>query len=143
MPNTFMAKEKDIVRACYLVDAKDKILGRLATAVASVLRGKHKPQYTPHIDSGDNVIVINADRIKVTGRKLKDKIYARYSGYPGGLREVNLETMLKKNPAQVIKLAVRRMLPINPLGRRMITKLRVYKDDKIPKSRPEPLNLTI
>lgn len=143
MVKTFMAKEEGLKRAFYVVDAKDKILGRLATKVASVLRGKHKPIYTPHIDCGDNVIVINADQVKVTGKKLKDKIYPRYSGYPGGLREIPLEVMMKNNSACVIRLAVRRMLPINPLGRRLITKLKVYKDAKFPKMPQEPINLPV
>jgi len=114
------------------VDAKDKVLGRLASRVAVILRGKHKAIFTPHMDTGDGVIVINAARIKVTGRKLKQKVYRRYSGYPGGLREVKLETMLAKKPATVIQLAVRRMLPGGPLGRDIIKKLKVYADDKHP-----------
>ncbi|HDZ77400.1 MAG TPA: 50S ribosomal protein L13 [Candidatus Omnitrophica bacterium] len=130
MKTTFMAKEKDIKRECYIVDAKDKILGRLATKIATILRGKHKPEFTPHVDVGDRVIVINAANIRVTGNKLKDKIYTRYSGYPSGLRKLSLEGMLAKNPTQVIRLAVKRMLPINPLGRRMFKKLKIFKDDK-------------
>lgn len=114
------------------MDAKDKVLGRLASRVAVILRGKHKAIFTPHMDTGDGVIVINAARIKVTGRKLKQKVYRRYSGYPGGLREVKLETMLAKKPATVIQLAVRRMLPGGPLGRDIIKKLKVYADDKHP-----------
>lgn len=114
------------------MDAKDKVLGRLASRVAVILRGKHKAIFTPHMDTGDGVIVINAAKIKVTGRKLKQKVYRRYSGYPGGLREVKLETMLAKKPATVIQLAVRRMLPGGPLGRDIIKKLKVYADDKHP-----------
>ncbi len=116
----------------YLVDAKDKVLGRLAAKVAALLRGKHKPIFTPHMDTGDGVIVINAAKIKVTGRKLKQKVYRRYSGYQGGLREVTLETMLSRKPEMVIRLAVRRMLPGGPLGRDTLKKLRVYTDDKHP-----------
>ena len=116
----------------YLVDAKDKILGRLAAKVATLLRGKHKPIFTPHMDTGDGVIVINAAKIKVTGRKLKQKVYRRYSGYQGGLREVTLETMLSRKPEMVIRLAVRRMLPGGPLGRDTLKKLKVYTDDKHP-----------
>lgn len=112
------------------MDARDKILGRLAVKVAVVLRGKHKTIFTPHMDTGDGVIVINAAKIRVTGRKLKQKVYRRFSGYPGGLREVTLENMLKKSPATVIKLAVRRMLPQGPLGRDIFKRLKVYKDDK-------------
>jgi large subunit ribosomal protein L13 len=132
MQKTYVAKKEDIKRQWYLVDAQDKILGRLASKVAVILRGKHKPIFTRHLDTGDSVIVINASKIKVTGRKLKEKVYRRYSGYQGGLREVPLGTMLAKRPATVIQLAVRRMLPGGPLGRDIIKKLKVYADDKYP-----------
>jgi len=132
MNKTYVAKKEDIKRQWYIVDAKDKILGRLASKVAATLRGKHKPIFTPYLDTGDGVIVINASKVKVTGRKLKDKVYRRYSGYPGGLREVPLEIMLRKKPATVIQLAVKRMLPGGPLGRVMLRKLKVYADDKHP-----------
>lgn len=130
MSKTYVAKKEDIKRKWYLVDAKDKILGRLASRVAVLLRGKHKPMFTPHLDTGDGVIVINAAKIKVSGRKLKQKVYRRFSGYPGGLREVPFEIMLKNKPATVIKLAVRRMLPGGHLGEVMFKKLRVYADDR-------------
>ena len=130
MKKTYIAKKEDIKRQWYIVDAKDKILGRLAVKVAVILRGKHKAIFTPHLDTGDGVIVINAAKIRVTGRKLKQKIYQRYSGYPGGQREVRLENMLANKPAKVIQLAVRRMLPGGPLGRDLIKKLKVYADDK-------------
>ena len=130
MNRTYVAKKDDIKRNWYLVDASDKILGRLATKVAVILRGKHKTIFTPYMDTGDGVIVINASKIRVTGRKLKQKIYRRFSGYPNGLREVTLEMMLKKSPTTVIKLAVRRMLPQGPLGRDIFKRLKVYKDDK-------------
>jgi large subunit ribosomal protein L13 len=130
MNKTYVAKKEDIKRQWYIVDAKDKILGRLAVKIAVLLRGKHKVIFTPHLDTGDGVIVINASKIKVTGRKLKQKVYRRYSGYPGGLREVTLETLLAKKPETVVKLAVRRMLPGGPLGRDIIKKLKVYADDK-------------
>ena len=130
MKKTYVAKKEDIKRKWYLVDAKDKVLGRLAVKIAVILRGKHKVIFTPHLDTGDGVIVINAAKIRITGRKPKQKIYRRYSGYPGGLREVTLETMLAKKPATVIQLAVRRMLPGGPLGRDLIKKLKVYADDK-------------
>jgi large subunit ribosomal protein L13 len=132
MNKTYIAKKEDVKRSLYLVDARDKILGRLATRVAVVLRGKHKPIFTPHLDTGDNVVVINAARIKVTGRKLKQKVYRRYSGYPGGLREVTLENMLKDHPTTVMRLAIRRMLPAGALGNKMIKKLKIYADDKHP-----------
>jgi len=112
------------------VDAKDKILGRLATKVAVLLRGKHKAIFSPHLDTGDNVVVINAAKIRVSGRKLRNKVYRRYSGYPGGLREVYLYHLLKDKPATVVKLAVQRMLPGGPLGRRLIKKLKVYADEQ-------------
>jgi large subunit ribosomal protein L13 len=120
MNKTYIAKKADIKRQWYIVDAKDKILGRLAAKVAVILRGKHKPIFTPHLDTGDGVVVINASRVRVSGRKLKQKVYRRYSGYPGGLKEIPLETMLNKRPATVIQLAVQRMLPQGPLGRDMI-----------------------
>jgi large subunit ribosomal protein L13 len=130
MKKTYVAKPKDIKRKWYIVDAKNKILGRMAVKVATVLRGKHKPIFTPHLDTGDGVIVINAALLKVTGRKLKQKVYRRYSGYPGGQRELDLNTLLSKNPAKVVYLAVQRMLPGGPLGRDLIKKLKIYKDDK-------------
>lgn len=132
MTKTYVAKKEDIKRQWYLVDARDKILGRLAAKVASILRGKHKPIFTPHLDTGDGVIVINAAKVKVTGRKPLQKLYRRYSGYPGGLREVTYETMLAKKPTNVIHLAVSRMLPGGPLGRGLVKKLKIYADDKHP-----------
>jgi large subunit ribosomal protein L13 len=132
MSKTYVAKQPDIKRQWYIVDARDKILGRLASKAAVILRGKHKPLFTPHLDTGDGVIIINAAKIKVTGRKLKQKVYRRFSGYPGGLREVTLEVLLEKKPVTVVRLAVKRMLPSGPLGRRLIRKLRVYADDKYP-----------
>ena len=130
MKKTYTARPEDIKMKWYIADAKGQILGRLAARIAAILRGKHKPIFTPHIDTGDGVIVINASQIKVTGRKLKQKVYRRYSGYPGGLREVKLEVLLAKKPATVIHLAVQRMLPGGPLGRDLIKKLRVFADDK-------------
>ena len=130
MKKTYMAKSEDIKRKWYIADAKGQILGRLASKIAAILRGKHKPIFTPHLDTGDGVIVINAGEIKVTGRKLKQKTYRRYSGYPGGLREVKLEALLARKPATVIHLAVERMLPSGPLGRDLIKKLKVYAGDK-------------
>jgi len=143
MHKTYVAKKADIKRNWYIADASDKILGRLASKVAVILRGKHKVIFTPHIDTGDGVIVINAAKIKVTGRKLKEKVYRRFSGYPGGLREVPLEAMLKKRPATVIKLAVQRMLPQGPLGRDILKKLKIYVDDKHPHKGQKPISLEI
>jgi len=143
MNKTYIAKKEDIKRSWYIVDATDKILGRLASRVAIILRGKHKPIYTPHLDTGDGVIVINASKIKVTGKKMKDKLYRRHSGYPGGLREVPLEMMLKNRPTTVIELAVRRMLPGGPLGRDMLKKLKIYADDKHPHKSQNPSLLEV
>ncbi len=143
MKKTYTAKTEDIKMKWYLTDAKGKTLGRLASKVASILRGKHKPIFTPHLDTGDGVIVINASQIKVTGRKLKQKVYQRYSGYPGGQREVTLEVLLARHPTTVIQLAVQRMLPGGPLGRDLIKKLRVYADDKHNLTGLKPVNLEI
>ena len=143
MKRTYTAKPEDIKRKWYIVDAKGQILGRLAAKIAAILRGKHKPIFTPHLDTGDGVIVINARQIKVTGRKLKQKIYRRYSGYPGGLREIKLEALLAKKPTTVIHLAVERMLPIGPLGRDLIKKLRVYTDDKHELTGVKPIVLEV
>ncbi|MFH0762697.1 MAG: 50S ribosomal protein L13 [Candidatus Omnitrophota bacterium] len=143
MNKTYETKKTDVKRQWYLVDAKDKILGRLAARVAAVLRGKHKAIFSPYLDAGDGVIVINASKIKVTGRKLQQKVYRRYSGYPGGLREVYLKDMLKNKPATVIRLAVERMLPKGHLSRQMIKKLRIYVDEKQPHQEQKPLVLEI
>ena len=143
MKKTYTARPEDIKMKWYIVDAKGKILGRLAAKVASILRGKHKPIFTPHIDTGDGVIVLNAGLIKVTGRKLKQKVYSRYSGYPGGQREIVLEKLLAKSPTTVIHLAVERMLPIGPLGRDLIKKLRVYPDDKHKLTGVKPIVLEV
>lgn len=126
MTNTYSAKPSEIMRAWYVVDAEDLILGRLAAQIAHRLRGKHKAQYTPHMDTGDYVVVVNADRLRVTGQKLDNKKYYRHTGYPGGIREMNLRTLLAKRPERVLELAVKRMLPRGPLGRQMYRKLKVF-----------------
>lgn len=138
---TVMPKEADVERKWFLVDASDRVLGRLATQVATVLRGKHKPQFSPHLDVGDHVVVINAERIHLTGRKMTDKIYRWHSGYIGGLREVSAERMLKTHPERVIEWAVQGMLPKGRLGRAMAKKLKVYKGAEHPHAaqKPEPL----
>ena len=123
---TYMANPDKIERKWYVVDADGCTLGRLASGVASVLRGKNKPQFTPHVDTGDYVIIVNADKIKVTGKKLNQKIYYNHSDYVGGMRETTLKEMLAKKPERVIELAVKGMLPKGPLGRQMIKKLHVY-----------------
>ena len=123
---SFMASPSTVERKWYVVDAEGKTLGRLASEVANVLRGKNKPTYTPHIDTGDYVIVVNAEKIQVTGKKLDQKIYYRHSDYVGGMKETTLREMLNKKPERVIELAVKGMLPKGPLGRQMMTKLHVY-----------------
>jgi len=123
---TYVAKPGEVEKKWYVVDATDKTLGRLATQIASVLRGKNKPQYTPHEDVGDYVIVVNAEKVHVTGRKLEQKVYYRHSGYPGGIRGVTLRDQLKNHPERVIEHAVKGMLPRGPLGRRVFKKLKVF-----------------
>ena len=138
---TFMASPATIDRKWYVVDAEGKTLGRLASEVAKVLRGKNKPIFTPHIDTGDYVIVVNAEKIKVTGKKLDQKVYYRHSGYVGGIKETTLKEMLNKHPERVIEFAVKGMLPKGPLGRQMYTKLFVYAgpDHKHAAQKPEEL----
>ncbi len=126
MRTTYIAKAADVTRKWYVVDAADQTLGRLTSQIASVLRGKHKPIYTPNLDTGDYVIVINADKIKFTGKKLDQKLYRRHSGYISGLKETTLREMMNKKPDEVIRLAVKGMLPKNNLGHDMIKKLHVY-----------------
>jgi len=140
---TYSAKAEDIEKKWYVVDAQGQTLGRLASKVASILRGKHKPIYTPHVDCGDYVIIINAEKIHTTGRKLEQKKYYRHSGYPGGLKEVTLRDQLNKFPERVIEAAVRGMLPKNRLGRKMFKKLKVYAGPNHPHAaqKPEPLEL--
>ena len=138
---TYMANPDKIERKWYVVDADGCTLGRLASGVASVLRGKNKPQFTPHVDTGDYVIIVNADKIKVTGKKLEQKIYYNHSDYVGGMRETTLKEMLAKKPERVIELAVKGMLPKAPLGRSMYTKLFVYAgpEHKHEAQKPEAL----
>ncbi len=140
---TYIAKEKDIQKVWYVVDAKDKILGRLAAKVASVLRGKNKVIYSPHQDTGDEVIVINAKHVRTTGKKLAQKVYSRYSAYPGGLNQETLETVLKKKPEYVLIHAVKGMLPKNKLGAKLLKKLRVYPDEAHPHKAQNPKVLII
>ena len=135
---TYTAKPGEFEREWYVVDATGKTLGRLASQVATILRGKHKPIYTPHVDCGDFVIVINADKIRVTGRKLDQKIYYRHSGYPGGLKQITLRDQLAKRPVRVVEHAVRGMLPKNRLGRKMFKKLKVYAAPTHPHQAQQP-----
>ena len=140
---TFTAKKEEIARAWYVVDAEGQTLGRLASQIAPIIRGKHKPIYTPHLDCGDFVIVVNADKVRVTGRKLDQKFYHRHSGYPGGLTSISLRDQLARYPERVIEAAVRGMLPKNRLGRQMIKKLKVYAGEAHPHQaqQPKPLEL--
>ncbi|CUA86896.1 MULTISPECIES: 50S ribosomal protein L13 [Pseudidiomarina] len=124
--STFVAKPETVQRDWYVIDAEGKTLGRLATEVATRLRGKHKPEYTPHVDTGDYIIIVNAEKVTVTGRKAQDKIYYSHSGYPGGIKEINFEKLIAKKPEMVIQKAVKGMLPRGPLGRAMFRKLKVY-----------------
>lgn len=140
---SYMASPSTIERKWYVVDAADHTLGRLAAEVANVLRGKKKPIYTPHIDTGDYVIVINADKIKVTGKKLDQKIYYNHSDYVGGMKETTLKEMLQKKPEYVINHAVKGMLPKGPLGRQMMTKLHVYAAPEHPHAAQKPEELVI
>jgi large subunit ribosomal protein L13 len=135
---TYTAKSGDIERRWYVVDADGKTLGRLASRIATVLKGKHKPIYTPHADVGDYVIVINADKIHVTGRKMVKKVYYRHSGYPGGLKSTNLRDLLKRHPTRAVEFAVKGMLPKNRLGRRMFKKLKVYAGSDHPHQAQKP-----
>jgi large subunit ribosomal protein L13 len=141
MQGTYSAKAEEITRSWFIVDAAGKPLGRLASEIARVLRGKHRPTFTPHVDTGDFVVVINAEKIALTGNKLQDKEYYAFSGYPGGLRTTKAVDMLNRKPTHLIEHAVRGMLPKNPLGKRMATKLKVYAGTEHPHTaqRPQPL----
>ncbi|MDW8270251.1 MAG: 50S ribosomal protein L13 [Anaerolineae bacterium] len=143
MNKTFSQRPEDVQREWLLVDAEGKTLGRLASEIAKILRGKHKPTFTPHVDGGDFVVVINADKIRVTGDRLESKKYYRHSGYMGGLKEISLRRMLETHPERVLELAVRGMLPKNRLGRKMFKKLKVYAAPTHPHAaqQPRPIDL--
>jgi len=141
--NTYVTKPNDIKHDWYVVDAQGRTLGRLATRIATVLKGKHKPIYSPSMDTGDYVVVINAEKIVATGRKLDEKIYYRHTGYPGGLRQINLRDQLAKHPERVISAAVRGMLPHNRLGRAMFKKLKVYAGAEHPHAAHKPKTLEL
>ncbi len=140
---TFSAKPAEVKRDWYLVDATDKTLGRLATEIARRLRGKHKAVYTPHVDTGDYIVVVNAEKIRVTGNKLTDKVYYRHTGYIGHMKSITLEKLLQQAPTQVLETAVKGMMPKNPLGRAMFRKLKVFAgpDHKHIAQQPQPLEL--
>ena len=129
---TTYVRQEDVKRAWHLVDAKDKVLGRLATKIASLLKGKDQVSYSPHVDAGSGVVVINSEKIRVTGKKPEQKMYKKFSGYPGGLKLESLESLLKRRPHEVLRHAVNGMLPKNKLGRRMIKRLKIYVGDKHP-----------
>jgi len=135
---TFSPKPEDITREWFVVDAEDQILGRLATQIAHRLRGKHKPEFAPHVDNGDFIVVVNCEKIKVTGNKMADKMYYRHTGYPGGLKEANLETMLEKKPEDVLRKAVQGMLPKNRLGRAIMKKLKICAGTEHPHAAQNP-----
>jgi large subunit ribosomal protein L13 len=138
---TYIPKQDEIEKKWFLIDAKDQVLGRLAVKVSRLLTGKGKPIYTPHLECGDHVVVINAKKIRVTGNKIKDKMYSHYTGYPGGLRQYNFETLLAKKPEEVIIRAVERMLPKNRMGAKMIKHLHVYSDETHTQQAQKPVSL--
>ena len=140
---TFTLKAKDIKKNWYLIDAKDQVLGRLSTKIAQLIRGKEKPEFTPHLDMGDFVIVINADKVKVSGNKEEDKVYWRHSGFPGGQKETSLSDMRDKFPDRIITNAVKGMLPHNRLGRKMLKNLKVYTDENHPHEAQQPIKIDL
>jgi large subunit ribosomal protein L13 len=140
---TYSAKKEDLKQEWFLVDAQDRILGRLATQIANILRGKNKPVFTPYADAGDFVIVTNAEKIRLTGKKLENKCYYRHTGYPGGLKTRTAQEILTKKPEQLIELAVKGMLPKNRLGRKLIKKLKIYTGNVHPHEAQQPKNLEL
>lgn len=140
---TFSAKPHEVKRDWYVIDVSNKVLGRVATEIARRLRGKHKAEYTPHVDTGDYVVVLNADKVVVTGNKYTDKMYYHHSGYPGGIKSISFEKLQKKDPIRIIERAVKGMLPKNPLGRDMYRKLKVYTGEEHPHSAQQPIVLEI
>jgi large subunit ribosomal protein L13 len=140
---TYQAKKEELDYRWYLVDAEGKVLGRLATKLANLLRGKNKPTFTPHLDTGDFVIIVNAEKVSLTGKKMKDKIYYRHTGYPGGIKEMSAEKLLAKKPTEMIRMAVKGMLPKNSLGRQMLRKLKIYAGAKHPHEAQKPVSIEI
>jgi large subunit ribosomal protein L13 len=141
--NTFSAKPAEVRRDWYVVDATGKTLGRLSTEIARRLRGKHKPEYTPHVDTGDYIVVVNAEKVRVTGNKMKDKMYHHHTGYIGNLKSVSLEKMLDQTPERVLQFAVKGMLPRGPLGRQMLSKLRVFAGPEHTHAAQQPIPLDV
>lgn len=140
--STYVPKQGEVEKSWILIDAEDKVLGRIAAEVSSLLRGKHKPQYTPYLDCGDNVIIINAEKAKVTGQKFTDKKYYRHSGFPGGIKEVAYGDMIAKHPTRALTLAIKGMLPHNRLGRALSTNVRIYAGTDHPHAAQNPVNHT-
>ncbi|MBK8181900.1 MAG: 50S ribosomal protein L13 [Candidatus Competibacteraceae bacterium] len=140
---TFSAKPAEVKRDWYVIDASDQVLGRLSTEIARRLRGKHKPEYTPHVDTGDYIVVVNAEKVRTTGRKEADKTYYWTTGYVGNIKSISLSKLLKTAPERVIQTAVKGMLPKNPLGRAMFRKLKVYAGPEHPHSAQQPLSLSL
>jgi large subunit ribosomal protein L13 len=143
MMKSYMARPQEVERKWYVVDAEGQTLGRLAAEIARVLRGKHKAQYTPHVDTGDFVVVINADRVGVTGRKAEQKVYRRHTGYPGGLREMSYEVMMERKPTEILRKAVKGMMPRTRLGRQQFRKLKIYAGPEHPHAAQTPQNLEV
>jgi len=140
---TFSAKPESVERDWYVVDATDKTLGRLATEIARRLRGKHKPVYTPHVDTGDYIVVVNAEKIRVTGNKRTDKMYYRHTEYPGGIKEISFDKLMDRKPTMALEAAVKGMMPRNPLGRAMLGKLKVYAGSEHPHAAQQPKELAL
>lgn len=140
---TYMAKKEKVTPRWFVIDATDQVVGRLAVQIATILRGKHRPEYTPHVDTGDFVVVINAEKVKFTGNKWESQTYASYSHYPGGLRVVTAKQMLEKHPERILIEAVRRMVPRNPLGRQQMTKLKVYAGPKHDHQAQQPVEFKL
>ena len=140
---TVSAKKESVSHEWYVVDATDKTLGRLSTAIANRLRGKHKPEYTPHVDTGDYIVVVNAEKIRVTGNKTTDKVYHHHTGYPGGIKSITFDKLIDKAPERVIEKAVKGMMPKNKLSRSMMSKLKIYAGNEHPHSAQQPMPLDI
>jgi large subunit ribosomal protein L13 len=140
---TYQAKKEELDHQWYLINAEGKVLGRLAAELAKILRGKNKPTYTPHLDTGDFVVVVNAGKVTLTGKKMKDKIYYHHTGYPGGIKEMNAEKLLAKKPTEMIRMAVKGMLPKNSLGRQVLRKLKVYAGPNHPHESQKPIFLEL
>ena len=141
--STYMAKAKDVKHEWFVIDATDKVVGRLAVQIATILRGKHRPDYTPHVDTGDFVIVVNADKVRFTGKKLQTKTYQWYTRYPGGLKVVKARDWMQTHPDRILREAVRRMVPRNPLGRQQMTKLKIYPGPSHPHQAQQPKELKL